>query len=245
MSLERRLAETLHLVDSFEPSPDLFARVQRSLEEDTAHRRRVALVALAVIGLTVSIVVFSGFMVSISDSGRMVSAAWVVELVEIVVMAALVSSLGPAVRRFGRFYVDEVFRLDPGAGNRFIALIDVAYYLVFVGIILVTTETRDLHRTVALIPELEGAMVRVGLLLATMGVLHTCNLLALPVIGLVHSASVRRSLRSGGTAGPPSAKAEHADRWATRLVWGLAALAVTGLILGLGVVFGIGLGLRG
>lgn len=245
MSLEQRLAETLHLVDAVEPSPDLFARVYRSLEEDSAHRRRVALVALAVFGLTASIVVFTGLMVSTSDTGRMVTRAWVVELVEIMIMTALVLGLAPAVKRFGKAYVAEVFRLDPGAGHRFIALVDVAYYLVFVGIIVLTTETTGLDRVVELIRQLEGSMERVALLLATMGVLHTCNLLALPVVGLVHSSSLRRSLRAGKAIGPPSPEAERADRVATRLVWGLAALAVAGLILGLGVVFGVGLGLRG
>ncbi len=245
MSLESRLAETLHLVDSVDPSPDLFARVSRSLEEDAAHRRRVALVALAMFGLTASVVVFTGLMVSTSDTGRLVTRAWVVELVEAVLMTALVLGLAPAVRRFGKVYVAEVFRLDPGAGSRFVGLVDVAYDLVVVGIIVLTTETVGLGRRVELIRLLEGSMVRVGLLLATMGVLHTCNLLALPVVGLIHSSSLRRTLRTADAMAPPSPQAERADRLATRLVWGLAALAVAGLILGLGLVLGIGLGLRG
>ncbi len=245
MSLERRLAETLHLVDSFDPSPDLFARVSRSLEEDTAHRKRVSLVALAVFGLTASIVVFTGFMVSTSETGRMVSRAWVVELVELVVMTAVVVGLAPAVRRFGRVYVAEVFRLDPGAGHRFVSLVDVAYYLVFVGITVLTTETTGLDRIVPLGFGLAGSVERVAQLLVTMGVLHTCNLLALPVVGLVHSSSVRRSLRAGQDVGPPASGAERADRLATRLVWGLAALSVAAIILSLGLVFGISIGLRG
>ncbi|MBI2237588.1 MAG: hypothetical protein HYU54_03565, partial [Actinobacteria bacterium] len=41
MSLEERLREVLRRTDEYEPSPDLFARVRRSIEEDAAHRRRI------------------------------------------------------------------------------------------------------------------------------------------------------------------------------------------------------------
>lgn len=37
MSLEKRIADALHAADTFQPSPDLFTRLQRSIEEDLAH----------------------------------------------------------------------------------------------------------------------------------------------------------------------------------------------------------------
>ena len=40
MTLEQVLSATLHSADDYDPSPDLFAKVQRSIDEDRAHRRR-------------------------------------------------------------------------------------------------------------------------------------------------------------------------------------------------------------
>ena len=79
MSLERLLTETLHEADAYEPSPDLFARVERSLEEDAAHRRRVRIGVASVIG---GLVGAAAFLIATSSPGPFGSPAvpaWALE----------------------------------------------------------------------------------------------------------------------------------------------------------------------
>ena len=48
MTVEQRLRDALHRADGYAPSPDLFARVQRSIEEDRAHRRRMGKITIGI-----------------------------------------------------------------------------------------------------------------------------------------------------------------------------------------------------
>ncbi|MEE8489776.1 MAG: hypothetical protein V3S43_05520, partial [Acidimicrobiia bacterium] len=41
MTVEERLTAAFRAADQYQPSPDLFAKVTRSIEEDASHRRRV------------------------------------------------------------------------------------------------------------------------------------------------------------------------------------------------------------
>jgi hypothetical protein len=73
---------------------------------------------------------------------------------------------------------------------------------------------------------------RVAGLLMLMGLLHAMALLALPVVGLVFSANMRRARRARlGEAAPP-AKPHNVqlDRWITIVVWTLVGLGILLLV---------------
>lgn len=106
---------------------------------------------------------------------------WVIELATIVVLLALVLLLGPLIKRFGRSYAGDVFRGNPRTGKSYLVLMDVAYYLIFVALILFTVNFSDEWRTVS--AQLEEEVTRIGGMLLLMGVLHGLNVLTLPLVG--------------------------------------------------------------
>lgn len=242
MTVERRLKEALQEVDRFEPSPDLFARVGASVEEDRAHRRRVR-TGVAIATTSVALVaLFVLSMVTRSSTGTLMIPRWAMQLVETVVLVAITLFLGPAIRRFGKIYATDVFRLDRSTGGRFLRLLDIAFYLVFFGMILMTATLTDLASAGSLRNQMAAAADRLGTLLLTMGVLHATTLLVLPIIGLVFSSTVRRARRLAAVTAPdPSPDAESAERVARFIVWSLATAAIVGTLLaaGLGVVLGL------
>jgi hypothetical protein len=242
MSLEKRLIETLHEVDRFEPSPDLFARVNRSLSEAAAHRRRLLAVGFGTIGSVALMVTLIGSVTSRNVNGRLMTPVWSIEIVETLALAGLVLVLAPVIRRFGDAYVLAVFHLDPTLGPRFLRLLDLAYYLTFLGAVVATSDVTGLSRTADLATWAEGSLDRVAGVLMAMGVLHVTVLLSLPVVGLIHSSTVRRSRRqvAGAAAPPVSSPALRADTIASRLVWALAAIGVAGVLLLAGVALGFG-----
>lgn len=244
MNLEKALTEALHQVDRYRPSPDLFARVGRSIDEDRAHRRRVAIVVSAV---TLSAAVLLAMLLAVmrrSTSGVWTVPAWSVEIVEMVVLTVLLIALGPAIRRLGEPLLGDVFHFSPETGHRFARLLDVAYYLFFTGVILSDIDLEALGSVLALPRAFASSLSRLGVFLAAMGLMHTFNLAALPIIGLIFGSSIRRSRRTsaGALAPPVSTRAARADRLAT---WMVAAIliAIVGLVLLLAiwrVVLGIG-----
>ncbi len=243
--IEERLTETLRQADGYLPSPDLFGRVRRSIDEDLAHRRRtrrvLASVALAVAGGVGALALF----VSVDGSGGLVVRRWVIELWESAVLVGLTVALGPAIRRFGRTYAAGVFRLEKASGWRFLRLLDIAYYLVFAGIILVGVDgSSALGAQVELSSALEGTATRIAFLLAVMGGLHALTLLVLPAVGLIFSSSVRRALRAEAGADAPalSAAAEQADRVARSIVWIAAAGVIVVLLVAVGLAVGVNIG---
>ncbi len=243
MTIERRLREALQEVDRFEPSPDLFARVGASVEEDRAHRRRVrAGVAIA----TTSVALVALFLVSMvtrSSTGTLMIPRWAMQLVETVVLVAITLVLGPAIRRFGKIYASDVFRLDRSTGGRFLRLLDIAFYLVFFGMILMTPTLTELGSTGSFRNQMAAAADRLGTLLLTMGVLHAVTLLVLPVIGLVFSSTVRRAKRLAAGGVPPATRgAEAAERVARFIIWGAVAAPILAVLL---VLFLAVLGLSG
>lgn len=214
MSLEQRLQDALHSADSYQPSPDLFARVARSVEEDTAHRRRVMKVFLVISAAAVLLALFTGVNISTGPTGRPLISAWVLEVVETAVMIGILLALGPSIRRFGQNYVDEVFRISEGTGRRFLRLLDIAYYLVFAGVILTSAEIANLGIDVLLSVGLEESLTRIALMLLVMGALHATTLIILPGIGFIYSSLIWRGYRDGlgrGTA-PPSPGAAQSAR---------------------------------
>jgi hypothetical protein len=242
MTLEQRLSAALHEVDGFEPSPDLYARVRRSLEEDTAYRRRMGIVWLAAVASIAVVVAYLGLLITRSPGGVLLIPTWAVELLETLVLVALVLVLAPIIRRFGGIYVSDVFRLDPGAGTRFLRLLDIAYYLVFFAVILLGVSLVRLDRMAPAGPALDQSLVRVGVLVLVMGLFHAATLLALPVIGLVFSSSVRRveRRRAGAAAPEVSSRALQADRVVSWIVWLAAGLILVGAFVGVGIVIGRG-----
>jgi len=163
--------------------PDLFARVERSIEEAAARRRFRWRAGAGVAG---SVAALGGLAVALSDvrDGRLVMPWWVLELVTGVVLVLLAVALGPFIKRFGRAYAADVFRRNPRTGKSYLVLTDVAYYLIFLAYILLTT---------SIVPatnwddqpgvQVQHELGRVGGILLLMGVLHTANVVALPLIG--------------------------------------------------------------
>jgi hypothetical protein len=70
-------------------------------------------------------------------------------------------------------------------------LLDVAYYLLFAGYVLVTARLSapDAFQLAHLGTQVEEAAMRLGGLLLVMGVLHTATFMVLPLIGLVINAN--------------------------------------------------------
>lgn len=123
-------------------------------------------------------------------------AWWQLELVTTAALAGLAVWLGPFLRRFGRPYAAEVFRMNPVTGKSYIVLMDVAYYLVFAAYILMTTRFEaepDWDGITA--DQLQQVGYRVGGILLIVGVLHGANLLALPIVGRLLSLNRRLLLR--------------------------------------------------
>ena len=51
---------------------------------------------------------------------------------------ALIAILGPLIKRYGKSYAADVFRVNPRTGKSYLVLTDVAYYLIFTAFILFT-----------------------------------------------------------------------------------------------------------
>jgi type III secretory pathway component EscS len=184
-AIETRLRDALvHGVAAVHESPDLFARVQLSIDEDRRLRRqrhrRVAVVA-CLAGALLSLV----FAVTDLEQGRFLMDWWVLELIATGLLAAIALWLGPLIKRFGRSYAADVFRANPRTGKSFIVLTDVAYYLIFFAYILFTVsyEPKGSWDDVVTPAQLQHETARLGGILLIIGLLHGLNLLALPVMG--------------------------------------------------------------
>jgi hypothetical protein len=226
MTIEQLLAEALHGADEYLPSPDLFARVQRSIEEDAAHRRRVRRALLwAGGGLAVAVAWVAAFLDL--GSGTATMPWWTLEILTAAIMVAIVIVLGPVIRRFGSELTRDVFRSNRATSQHFLALVDTAYYLVFTAFILMTTSfSAQAEWGGRLAAQLEHEIARLGGLLLVMGILHALTIAVLPVMGLVFASNWRRAaLNALGPAAPdPDPRAEKADRVATLIVWAVVVL---------------------
>lgn len=106
--------------------------------------------------------------------------------------------------RFGRAYAADVFRANPRTGKSYLVLTDVAYYLIFAAFIMFTiTFVEPTDWAVSTGNQLKHKIARIGGILLIMGVLHTANVVALPVIGTLLTNG-RRSERHGDGAAPSS-----------------------------------------
>ena len=184
-ALEERLRAALLVgAAQVEESPDLFARVKGSIEDDAKRRtwrRQVGAVAGgAFAGLLGLIAAGSDF-----QEGELLMTWWMLELLTSAVLVTLVIVLGPFIKRFGRSYAAEVFRSNPSTGKSFLVLMDFAYYLIFGAYILFTPvfeQPNNWTDTVGAV-QLQVELAKVGGIFLILGVLHTGNLLMLPIIG--------------------------------------------------------------
>ena len=135
-----------------------------------------------------------------TPSGRQVRVP-AMELIETIALVALVAVLGPAIRRFGRGYADDLWPTTPSLPSSLLRLLDVAYLLVFGGYILLTTYFDFGRSTIDVAQQVEDLCWRVGGLVLTMGLLHAATIMTLPVIALVsNSTRVGRKLPRWVTA---------------------------------------------
>jgi hypothetical protein len=128
---------------------------------------------------------------------------WVLELITVGVMIAIIGILGPLIKRFGKAYAADVFRVNPRTGKSYLVLMDFAYYMIFSAYILfsVKWEPDTGWEQQVNAEQLQGSVVRIGGMLLLMGLLHGLNVLTLPVIGRVFT--LNRQL-DDGVAGPPA-----------------------------------------
>lgn len=208
MNVEQRLLRAFEQVDRVEPSADLWARVVHSIEEDRTHRRRVVWSIVAGVTVLLGLVAVGAASVRDGVYGPYVERP-VMEALELVGAIVVVVVMGPVVRRFGRNYAHDLLPAARQVATNLLRLLDVAYYLVFAGYVLMTTrfefELGVAGRPAArdLAQQLDDAAVRFGGLLLLMGVLHAANLVLLPLVALVHNSTLRgrslpRALRGGG-----------------------------------------------
>lgn len=193
MNIEQRLIEVFQTSAMIEPTPDLFARVVHSIEEDRQHRQRIVRSVSVLLAAALAVVGVGALAVESGRFGRFVHRP-TMEALEAVVMIALLLVLGPAIRRFGRGYAQDLWPSSTTMPRSLLRLLDVAYFLVGIGYILVTTEFKfsDGLLDGRLAGQLEAAGLRFGGLLLLLGVLHAATLFMLPIVALIDN-STRRS----------------------------------------------------
>ncbi len=204
--LERRLTAAFDDVrETVVEQPDLFARVSRTIEEAAARRRfRIR----SAIGIAAFVCAIAALALALSDfdNGRIAMPWWVIELITNIVLVAIAIVLGPFIKRFGRSYAADVFSATPRTGKSYLVLTDVAYYLIFTAFILFTVRFEEETSWQISRAELyQHELSRVGGILLIMGLLHTANVVALPVIGnLLGSRRIAAdAARRSGASAPP------------------------------------------
>jgi hypothetical protein len=197
-SLENRLHEALvGEAGSRPPSPDLFARVAESIEDDRARRRRLRIV---IAGWLVAAAALGGFALWVSlKEGGMSMPWWVLEIATNVVLIGIAMWLGPFIKRFGRAYAADVFHDNPLTGKSYIVLTDVVYYLLFTAYILFTVRLEPQLKWFgdANAEQLKESLMRIGGILLIIGVLHGINIVLMPMLGRLFSLNRRLPDRIG------------------------------------------------
>lgn len=204
IALEQQLRQALAAgAASLDESPDLFARVRLSIEEDRrlqARRRRTSGVVACVAGaLAAAVAAVTDF-----REGELLMDWWILELMSTAVLVAVALWLGPLIKRYGKSYAADVFRANPRTGKSFIVLTDFAYYLIFFAYILFTLsfEPKGSWADTVNAGQLQHETARLGGILLILGVLHGVNLLALPIMGRL--LTLNRRLDEGAPPpGPP------------------------------------------
>jgi hypothetical protein len=202
MTVEDRLiAAALRTTEEVEPSPDLWSRVVHSIEEDRAHRRRVRLSAAVTMGVVAVLTAIGALSMTDGPLGRHVRPAGF-EALTTVALVALLVVLGPAIRRFGRGYASDLWSAEQDLPTALIRLLDLAYYLVFAGYILLSIDltfaVSDASHSACLVADtscialgeqLNTASLRIAGLLVIMGVLHAATIIVLPFLALISNST--------------------------------------------------------
>jgi hypothetical protein len=201
-TLEERLREALlDGARAVDESPDLFTRVELSIHDDQRLRvqhRGIVAVLCCVVGALAAVT----FAVIEINQGSVLMDWWILELITLAVLVAVAFWLGPLIKRFGRSYAADVFRANPRTGKSFLMLTDVAYYLIFFAYILFTVsfEPKGTWDETVNAAQLQHETARVGGILLIIGVMHSANLVALPVMGRL--LTLNRRLDESSTAPP-------------------------------------------
>jgi hypothetical protein len=205
--LEERLHDALSQgADALDESPDLFARVRLSIEDDRRlrrQRRRTLALGACTAGAWAALI----FAVTDNRQGELLMDWWVLELLANVLLVGVALWLGPLIKRFGKSYAADVFRANPRTGKSFIVLTDIAYYLIFFSYVLFTMSFQvkgDWGQTVGG-AQLQHEVARIGGILLILGVLHGLNLIALPVMGRLLTMNRRLDEETPSTPPPPPA----------------------------------------
>ena len=246
MTVEQLLQDALRRTDDYLPSPDLFAKVQRSIAEDDAHRKRIQRVIATSAGGVVAAGVWVLAFLDVG-AGEVTMPWWTLEVLTAAMLVTIVLVFGPLIRRFGIVLTDRIFGVNHATSARFLAVLDVAYYLIFTAYVLMSSSFAP--RTEwggRLAGQIEHEVERIAGLLLIMGILHALTIAVLPVVGLVFTSNWRRAVRAelGDDAPDPEPRAERADRVARIIVWAVAAflaLQAIGLLGGpgfLGLILG-------
>lgn len=183
--LEDRLRDALYAEAlQVEESPDLFARVKGSIEDEARRRswrRRVAAITGTAVAAFAALIAAVNYFLE----GDLLMDWRILELGTTAILVVIVIVLGPFIKRFGKSYAAEVFRANPGTGKSFIVLMDFAYYLVFGAYVLFTPvfNPPDTWSDTANAAQLKVETMKIAGILLLMGVLHGVNLLMLPIIG--------------------------------------------------------------
>ncbi len=122
---------------------------------------------------------------------------WILELITAIVLIAVVGTLGPLIKRFGKSYAADVFRANPRTGKSYLVLMDFAYYLIFGAYVLfmIRWEPDTGWEQQVSAEQFQASVFRLGGLLLLMGLLHGLNVLTLPVIGRIFT--LNRQLDEG------------------------------------------------
>ncbi len=183
--IEGRLSSVFHAAAAdISERDDLFARVGLSIDDDRRLRRQhrsLVTVFMCILAASASLTIA----VIDTHQGEPIMDWWILELMTCAVLVAVAFWLGPLIKRFGRSYAADVFRANPRTGKSFIMLTDVAYYLIFFSYILFTVsfEPKGGWADTVGASQLQHETARIAGILLIIGVLHSVNLMALPVMG--------------------------------------------------------------
>jgi hypothetical protein len=190
MNIEQRLSRALQHVDDVDPSPDLWARVVHSIDEERRHRRRLITTTATIFTALAAVVVAAVFALDTNEHGRYIDRP-TLEVLEAVVLCVVALALGPAIRKFGRGFTNDLWPTGSPVPGGLLRLLDVAYYLVLAGYILLSTEFHFGADWSAetLANQLHDSAGRLGGLFLIVGLLHAHTIAALPFVALIDNST--------------------------------------------------------
>jgi len=205
-AIERELTETFRAATARTvESDDLYERVARAIAARDERRRRNLHITVGAVAVLSAI---GALVLSALQEGSLHMPWYILELITNLVLLGTAVALGPLIKRFGKSYAGDVFRANPRTGKSFLALTDVAYYLIFLSFIMFTMSfERHSDWTYHVGAEqIKVEVSRLGGILLIIGLLHAANIVFLPVIGRLLTMNRQLDDAMGGsrTAPPPA-----------------------------------------